>query len=95
MPDILKLVSTALIEASGAKTEDHIIQKLKNGEDANFEDLDMDSLSQFEVIMQIEDALNIELDADEVLAQGTVKTLVDFVEKRSQGASDNAASITS
>lgn len=85
MSDILKLVSEALIEASGAKTEDHIIQNLKNGEDVKFEDLDMDSLSQFEVIMRIEDALDIELDADEIVAQGTVKTLANFVEQRSRG----------
>lgn len=94
MSDVLNLVRAALIDASSAKTEDDVLQRLENGEDVKFEDLEMDSLDLFEVIMQIEDALKIELDVDEVLAQETVKGLTVFVEQRSQGASNYAAPIS-
>lgn len=95
MSEVLNLIRNAFVEVSTAKTQAHVMQKLENGEDVKFEDLDIDSLDLFEVIMQIEDTFNIELDVDEVLAQGTVKGLTAFVEQRSQGALSNAEPISS
>lgn len=85
MSKILTLVTDALVNASGAKTDPEAIAKLKAGEDVHFDDLDMDSLSRFEVIMQIEDALSIELDEDEIIEQATVLALVRLIETRVQG----------
>ena len=50
------------------------------------DDLSLDSLSRFEVIMQIEEALDIELDEDEILAQKTVRGFADFVSQRATKA---------
>lgn len=90
MSEIPTLIRNALVEVSREKTADHVILRLENGEDVKLEDLSIDSLDLFEVIMQIEDTLNIELDVDEVVAQGSVKGLADLVEQRSQGALANA-----
>lgn len=82
MSKILDLVINALAEASGAKSDDAQIGKLNRGEDVALDELNLDSLARFEVIMQIEEALDIELDDDEVLEQQTVKALVTFIETR-------------
>lgn len=95
MSEIPTLIRNALVEVSREKTADPVMLSLKNGEDVKLEDLSIDSLDLFEVIMQIEDTLNIELDVDEVVAQGTVKGLTDFVAQRSQGALADAKSIAS
>lgn len=86
MSKILNLVTKALSAASGAKTDASVLARLKAGDDVLFVDLDMDSLARFEVIMQIEDAFEIELDEDEVLEQGSVKALVQFIENRVQSS---------
>lgn len=95
MSEIPTLIRNALVEVSREKTADPVMLRLENGEDVKLEDLSIDSLDLFEVIMQIEDALNIELDVDEVVAQGTVKGLTDFVAQRSQGALADATSTAS
>lgn len=95
MSEIPTLIRNALVEVSREKTADPVMLRLENGEDVKLEDLSIDSLDLFEVIMQIEDALNIELDVDEVVAQGTVKGLTDFVAQRSQGALADAKSTAS
>ncbi len=86
MADALPLVIAALEKASGANTSPDVFADLRNGKDVAFEDLEMDSLSRFEVIMQIEEALDIELDEDEILAQATVFSLAAFVSERATGA---------
>jgi acyl carrier protein len=82
MSKVLNLVVNALAEASGAKSDDEKTNKLKAGQDIALDALNLDSLARFEVIMQIEEALDIELDDDEILEQQTVLKLVNFIENR-------------
>ena len=86
MVDALPLVIAALEDASGAKTPENAFDELRNGKDMALDDLSLDSLSRFEVIMQIEEALDIELDEDEILAQKTVRGFADFVSQRATKA---------
>jgi len=82
MPDILSLIISALEEARGAKTPPGVFSDLRTGTDVALVDLDMDSLSRFEVIMQIEEEYDIELDEDDLLDQKTVYGFAAFVAAR-------------
>jgi len=86
MADTLPLIIEALEKASGVNTPATVFVDLRNGHDVALDDLGMDSLSRFEVIMQIEEALDIELDEDEILAQKTVRGFAAFVSERAAEA---------
>ena len=83
--DVKRIVLDALTDENGAQVSAQTRADLESGTDVSFETLDLDSLSRFEVMMQIEEALDIELDDDEVLEQGTVLGLVAFLETRLAG----------
>ena len=82
MSQVLKVVTTAVAIARGSKPDDEVVTTLTAGADVSLDALGLDSLARFEVIMQIEEALDIELDDDEVLEQQSVKNLVSFIEER-------------
>lgn len=48
---------------------------------ATFDELGADSLDRVEVVMKIEEALDVELDDDEMEKIGTFSELVDYVDK--------------
>ncbi|MGF1562291.1 MAG: acyl carrier protein [Geminicoccaceae bacterium] len=73
-------VIEALKTALGADDDDERVKGLRAGHDMRFDALDLDSLSRFEAIMQIEDRLGIELDDDEVQDQQSVFDLIRHVE---------------
>lgn len=75
MPDTLPLVISALENACNTHTPPEILEKLTSREDVNLEDLNLDSLSRFEAIMQIEDELDVELDETDLTNQKTVHGL--------------------
>lgn len=84
--DVKRVVLDALAGAMGGKNSPGVRAGLETGTDVAFDTLDLDSLSRFELMMQIEDALDVELDDDEVQEQGTVLGLVAFLEaKRADG----------
>ena len=79
MTDFMSLVVSALTDACNEKTPKDILTKLQNQEDVLLEDLQLDSLSRFEVMMKIEDALDIELDEDDLIDQKSVQGLADYL----------------
>ena len=86
MSDTAAVVISALQSATGARATPDTLAQLAAGKDLDLRALDLDSLSQFEVIMQIEDAYEIEIDADELSDQETVHGLIAFVQQcRSAG----------
>jgi len=76
------IVIAALHEAVGVLDDPVHAPKLKAGEDIPLSSIDIDSLSTFEVVMQLEDELGLELDADEVTEQKSVAALVAFLDTR-------------
>ena len=80
MTDIKAVVLQALNDVVKDEVADEILPQLKAGHDVEFEALDLDSLSRFDVMMKIEDALDVELDDDEMLAQGSVGALITYLE---------------
>ena len=82
MADIQKIVTDALVDALPEEVATEVTARLSAGQDVEFATLDLDSLTRFEIIMQIEEQLDIELDDDEVQEQGSVLALVRFLEQR-------------
>ena len=82
MPDINKIVTDALVDALRDEVAPDVTARLSAGQDVDFATLDLDSLTRFEIIMQIEEQLDIELDDDEVQEQGSVLALVRFLEQQ-------------
>ena len=82
MADIQKIVTDALVDALRDEVAPDVMARLSAGRDVEFATLDLDSLTRFEIIMQIEEQLDIELDDDEVQEQGSVLALVLFLEQR-------------
>lgn len=76
------VVVEALDKIIGLKGNPVFARAMVAGSDIKLTDLEMDSLSRMEAIMLIEEALNIELDDDEVLEQVTLNGLVDYIERR-------------
>ena len=76
------LVLDALDKSAGIRANPAFFRQLSNGEDLNLAALEIDSLSRFEAMMQIEDALGIELDDDEVTASETLGQLVALIEAK-------------
>lgn len=76
---IRKLVVDALDQAAGIRANPAFAAALNAGDDIELAALEVDSLSRFEAMMAIEDALGIELDDDEVMAQQTLDRLVAHV----------------
>ena len=82
MPDVKEVVVNALSEALKDDAATDLNAKMSAGEDVDIANLDLDSLSRFEVMMRIEEVLDIELDDDELLAQETVSALISFIAAR-------------
>ncbi len=82
MTDFMSLVVSALTDACTEKTPKDILTKLQNREDVLLEDLLLDSLSRFEVMMKIEDTLDIELDEDDLIDQKSVQGLANYLASR-------------
>jgi acyl carrier protein len=82
MLSIRALVVKALDDTADILSNARFAQALAEGQDIDLEDIGVDSLSRFEAIMQIEEALGIELDDDELTEQQTLNGLVAFLEKR-------------
>ena len=80
--DIRKIVIDALQLATGFLDDADTMKAILSRQDLRFEDLDLDSLSRFEVIMEIEDKLSIELDDDEVVQFATLHQLIRYLETR-------------
>lgn len=52
-------------------------------EDSNFkEDLDVDSLDLFEIIMALEDEFHVEFDSDDLESLTTVKDVMDYMKEK-------------
>ncbi|MGI1663770.1 acyl carrier protein [Palleronia sp. KMU-117] len=73
---IRALVIDALDASAGVRGNPLFAGAIARGEDVPFDVLELDSLTRFEVMMQLEEALGIELDDDEVAGAGTLDTLV-------------------
>lgn len=80
--DLRGLVVAAIDRATATLNRPDLARELAEGRDIAFDRLEMDSLSLFEVVMEIEDQLGLELDADEVIRQGSVDGLVAYLGAR-------------
>jgi acyl carrier protein len=78
--DTRMVVIRALDKATGVLNMPAIARGLMAGGDLRFDELDLDSLTNLEMIMEIEDSLGLELDADKVARHPTLDTLVAWLE---------------
>lgn len=76
---IRALLIDALDASAGVRGNPAFATALARGEDIRLEALELDSLTRFEVMMQLEEALGIELDDDEVAAAGSLEGLVSHL----------------
>ncbi len=75
-------VIAALQEAAGVLDHPEIAPRLLKGGDVPFDEIEIDSLGVFEVIMHLEEEFGIELDSDEVSGQASVQALVAYLDER-------------
>lgn len=83
--DVSGFVLGALDRVAPVLQSPERMRALGQGGDFALDDLELDSLSRFEVMMQIEDALGIELDDDDFAGVTTFRALVAMVESRVAG----------
>ena len=76
------VVIAALDSVTGVMNIPETARGLMAGQNLAFDTLDIDSLALLEIVMELEDALGVELDADEVAAQGSVDGLAQYLAKR-------------
>lgn len=62
------------------RTREVVILALRDGADLRFADLEIDSLSRFEFIMHVEEALDLDLDDDDIVALDTLNGLIAYLE---------------
>ena len=86
MTDIRKTVIAALDKSINVLRDPEIGPRLLKGEDVAFDDMELDSLSVFEVLMFVEEELGIELETDEIEDIETVNGLVDFLTNNARAA---------
>lgn len=77
--EIKEALKNIVAEQLSIKTEDI-------SDTSTFDELGADSLDRVEVVMKIEEALNIELNDDEMERITTFSVLVDYVDRVSQGS---------
>ena len=82
MNKIRKTVIDALHNATGFLDNPSHAKAVFGNNDISFDELEFDSLSRFDAMMQIEEELAIELDDDEVVSQGSLNALVAYLEQR-------------
>ena len=82
MDAVREVVIGALHKATGVLNTPERARALLSGEDLAFSEIDMDSLSLFEVIMEVEDRFGIELDADLVAGHEGVDAFVAYLKTR-------------
>lgn len=73
------IVVAALHKSIGLLNDPTHAPSVLAGNDLSFSELELDSLDLFEVIMEIEDRMGLQLDADDVAAQQSLHALVDFL----------------
>ena len=82
----MKTVRTVVVDALdatvGLRGNPVFAAALVEGRDIRLSELEIDSLTRFEAMMLIEEALGIEIDDDEVLEQETLNGLVAYIEQR-------------
>lgn len=83
--EIRQLVYDALDEAVGLRGQPAFVAALARGEDVSLAALEMDSLTRFEVMMRVEEALGVELDDDDIEKVATIGGLVAFLEAARAG----------
>lgn len=88
MTSVRTVVMNALDKTIGLRGNRVFAEAIVAGRDIRLTDLDMDSLSRMEAIMLIEEALDIEIDDDEVLEQDTLNGLIGYIEPRVGSAAD-------
>jgi acyl carrier protein len=79
MTELRDIAVRALHRATGLLNDPHRAREVMAGRNVDFDGLDMDSLSLFEVIMELEDRLGIELDANDVAELADLDALLAFL----------------
>jgi acyl carrier protein len=75
------IVIAALHKSIGLLNDPGHAPAVLAGKDLEFSRIEIDSLDLFEVIMEIEDRMGLELDADDVAAQPSLHALVEFLDR--------------
>lgn len=81
-PDVREVVIRALHKASGFLSDPEMARLALSGGDLELDRLELDSLSRFEAMMDIEERLSIEVDDDEIEGLATLDALVAFMASR-------------
>lgn len=79
MDKMRRIIIDAIHEATGFLNDTVHFRTVKAGDDIQFELLDLDSLSQFEIIMKIEEELGMDLDVDLVFEHRSVNALASWL----------------
>lgn len=74
------VVVAALQKTMGLMNNPAVAPLVLAGKDIDLSQIDLDSLDLFEVIMEIEDRLGLQLDADDVAGQPTLHALVVYLD---------------
>ncbi len=85
MRDLRGIVVDALDRVAGVRTMPELGPRIARGEDVALAALELDSLSRFETLMLIEEALGIELDDDDLAAADTLDAFVACLARRAGG----------
>ncbi len=83
---VRQVVVAALDKAAGAAGPARLCRDVLAGRNVELAGLDLDSLTIFEIVMELEDNLGLELDAEHVANQPTLSDLVAFLETQQASA---------
>lgn len=76
-----EVVVAALQQSVGLMDRPHLAKSVLRGDDIRLEELDIDSLSTYEVILHIEEAFDVEIPPSSVIASETLSDLIQAVDE--------------
>ena len=79
MKNIREIIISAIHESTGFLNDSKFFKSKNDNIDIIFSEIDIDSLSRFEIVMHIEEALDIELDSEDVFNNVSLFELEEYL----------------
>jgi acyl carrier protein len=77
--NIREIIISAIHESTGFLNDPKFFKSKNDNIDIIFSEIDIDSLSRFEIVMHIEEALDIELDSEDVFNHQSLFELEEYL----------------
>lgn len=82
MSKALDVLIAAVQECTDVLDDPKLIEGLRQGQDIRMEDIALDSLARYEVMMRVEDSLGIEIDDNEIVEHEGLLAIAATIEAK-------------